>query len=297
MHDPPEVEKPCVACKRVTKFHLKKKSKKQPELRCDGCKSKRVVCTRMFGGWPIAAYNELSEAQKTEFWNAGVGKDNLFAALSVQVTNARVKESRNIKERRWLPKKSWVLLGYEEDNIETWPKQFDDETKDYTYTKTVQIDLTADITKDTKAELLSLKDNQGLRGKLSHYVSPSKGRKRGRSKDKAKGKKPKKARSASSNSNSSKSSGSSDSNSGSGSAPSTPPLTPKTKERQEREEKMRRIQDAKNQKKIDAAKARDVKKAAAIAEKKAKKDRMGYKSIMTYIYIYIKKYLHIHMCI
>ena len=283
MHDPPEVTKDCVACKKVTKFHLKKKRTKQPEMRCKGCCSKRVVFTRMFGGWPIRAYNELSDEQKIEVWNSGVGKEKLFTALHQQVTYARIKESKKITKNKWLPKKAWILQGYEETNIETWQKKFDDETKDYAYTKTLHIDMTADISRDTKAELINMKDSQGLRGKLSHYVStpsPSKGKKRGRSKKSKKSKKSK--RSGSSNSNSSKSSSSSNSNSSKTSrAPSPKAVTPRTKAKQEKEEKLERIREAKEKKKIDAAAEREAKKAEAAAEKKAKKDRMGYKSIMT----------------
>ena len=173
MHDPPEVEKECVACKNVTKFIFKKKRTKQPELRCKGCISKRVVFTRMFNGWPCRPYEELSEDQKTALWNSGSGKQKLFAALHFQVTHARTKESKKIKERKWLPKKAWMIQGYEEENIETWEKKFDDETQDFAYTKTVLTDIEADISRDTKAELITLKDNQGLRGKLSHYATPS----------------------------------------------------------------------------------------------------------------------------
>ncbi len=204
----------------------------------------------MFGHWPIEPFNELSSDQQKEFWlSDSIGKQGLQNALCLELTRVRSKVQIDRNGGRWEPLSVWATLGYNTDTISAnCDKYYHDELLVDVYKVTKKEVYEEQITKDVRTEIINLRDNS-LRGRLSHYASPSKA---------SPLKKASKKRKRSSSSSSSKSSSSS-----SKSSPKSKVAAARAKAMKEKTEKVA----AKAKAKVVALRAKEDNKAKLAAEK------------------------------
>ena len=85
---------------------------------CNKCTSKRVLCNKLFGKWPIAGFAQLSPELQTDFWKAeGLGQDGIFVDLSKTITTHRVKTSSDLHQGKYLPLSVYERQGYDVKRI------------------------------------------------------------------------------------------------------------------------------------------------------------------------------------
>ena len=217
---------------------------------CGTCNSKRSQLSQMFGHWPIEPFKELSDDLQKQFWLCDAkGKQALQNELCLQLVRVRSKVHLERHGGRWEPLSVWASLGYDVENIKNnCNSYYHDELLVDVYKVTKKEVYEEQITKDVRTEIINLRDNS-LRGRLSHYASPSKA---------SPLKKASKKRKRSSSSSSSKSSSSS-----SKSSPKSKVAAARAKAIKEKTEKVA----AKAKAKVVALRAKEENKAKLAAEK------------------------------
>ena len=142
---------------------------------CGTCNSKRSQLSQMFGHWPIEPFKELSDDLQTQFWLCDAkGKQALQNELCLQLVRVRSKVHLERHGGRWEPLSVWASLGYDVENIKNnCNSYYHDELLVDVYKVTKKEVYEEEISKDVRTEIINLRDNS-LRGRLSHYASPSK---------------------------------------------------------------------------------------------------------------------------
>ena len=154
----------------------------------------------MFNGWPLPLFGELSAEAQAAFWQADTkDKAGVMTKLSFDLTEVREKRESEKKCGKFLPLSVYATMGYGEAELANIAKnctrEFDETLDCDTFRLDVKELVHEKVKSEVQKELLSLRDSS-LRGKLSHYRSPLKGKR-------------KRSSSSSNSSNSSSSSGSS----------------------------------------------------------------------------------------
>ena len=102
---------------------LCKKSHPQ-EWQCASCNNKCVTLYNAFGTWPIQAYTELSDIEKTGFWvESGTGKKALLAAVEKKIIYNQVKRLIDDNVGQFLPLQVWVNQGWDAEDILKCPSE------------------------------------------------------------------------------------------------------------------------------------------------------------------------------
>jgi len=158
---------------------------------CKSCRSKRVLLTRMFGKWPIDAFNSIHKELQTQFWQADpetTARKDLFITLTKTVTTAKTHYSDKGEKGEYLPLSVYATRGFNTGDIIAKCTDFEDHPiLGRTYRVDIKQQSTGDMEKAVRQELLELNPDFGSGRQLAK----------------------KRARPSSSSSNSSKSSGSS----------------------------------------------------------------------------------------
>ena len=167
---------------------------------CKACNTKTVQLSTMFNGWPLPLFGELSAEAQVAFWQADTkDKAGVMTKLSLDLTEVREKRESEKKGGKFLPLSVYATMGYGEAELANIAKnctrEFDETLDCDTFRLDVKELVHEQVKSEVQKELLSLRDSS-LRGKLSHYRSPLKGKR-------------KRSSSSSNSSNSSSSSGSS----------------------------------------------------------------------------------------
>ena len=170
---------------------------------CGGCNAKRSTLSKMFKGWPIEPFTELSDELQVDFWRQdGRTKQKLMQDLTIGITSYRKELEIRRKSGKFLPLSVFQAQGYKTDKIEkNCEKLWDEPLEEHTYRLEVTEVIEEKVRQDVVELLHNLRDSS-IRGALSHYCSP--GKKRGK----------KRTRSSSSSSRKSTSSGSSSASTG-----------------------------------------------------------------------------------
>ena len=222
----------------------------------------------MFNGWPLPLFGELSAEAQVAFWQADTkDKAGVMTKLSFDLTEVREKRESEKKGGKFLPLSVYATMGYGEAELANIAKnctrEFDETLDCDTFRLDVKELVHEKVKSEVQKELLSLRDSS-LRGKLSHYRSPLK--------DKRK-------RSSSSNSSNSNSSNSSSSSRSAAADPRKTKAKMVAKTKKEARKQAAAKAEASRQKKsmlleakrnqIAASKEEKAAKAAAAKEAKA----------------------------
>jgi hypothetical protein len=260
------------------------KNENDRKYSCNACRSKFNVLTKMFTNWPIEAFEALPEDAQVNFWRSGSrSKQQMQIDLTVSITSLRVEQEVKRKTGKFLPESVWKAQGYKTDKITTncekkWCEQLEENTYMLLVYEVVEEKVRQDV-----VTMLEGKRDKGLRGKLSHFCSPSPSKPKKKTE-----KKDKKKRGRDSSSSSSSSGSSSSSNESKKAACKTPPRSAK----ETRKDLAQKIKDANERAKVEAkqkqllakeqaAKAKQLSrqvmaeeaKLKKIAENKAKQER------------------------
>ena len=162
-----QVQKFCKKCDDVIGNGCK-------EYICKNCNSKRSLLSQMFGKWPISQFSELADANQKEFWKSGSKtKQGLQTELGLIITQERIDSEINKVGGQFLPLGVYERQGYNTQNIiENCKKEYNEDLKEDTYLVNIRAVFKEEIERDTRNELLAMRDGS-LRGRLSHYASPS----------------------------------------------------------------------------------------------------------------------------
>ena len=142
---------------------------------CGPCNSKRATLSKMFGKWPIPIFGELSPEVQQEFW-AGPQrtKDALTKMLEIHISRTRIEVEARKVVGQFLPISVWAVRGFNTTNIEkNCERKWDDALEEWTYCLNIIEVVEEKIKKEVACVIASSKDTGSLRGKLSHYCSPS----------------------------------------------------------------------------------------------------------------------------
>ena len=88
--------------------------------KCRMCNSKAVALTRRFGSWPLPGFNDLSEADKVEFWRNAKGCPDgadLEKLVEKTITISRVNHRSTDFKGEWLPLAVWQSRGWDPEVI------------------------------------------------------------------------------------------------------------------------------------------------------------------------------------
>ena len=200
------------------------KNENDRKYSCNACRSKLGVLNKMFIKWPIEAFEALPEDAQVDFWRSGSRtKQQLQIDLTVSITSLRVEQEIKRKTGKFLPESAWQAQGYKTDKItKNCEKKWCEQLEENTYMLLVYEVVEEKVRQDV-VTMLEGKRDKGLRGKLSHFCSPSPSKPKKKTE-----KKDKKKRGRDSSSSSSSSASSSSSKQSKKSMCKTPPRSAKT---------------------------------------------------------------------
>ena len=108
----------CVKCKCIVD-PLKVAGKSQGNWKCSSCNSKMVQLNRIFGGWPVKGWGEMSEEDEEEFWKEASGKKtkHLKELVVTKMAFQQIKTEETNFTGDWLPLQVWETRGYDAQRI------------------------------------------------------------------------------------------------------------------------------------------------------------------------------------
>jgi len=220
------------------------------KYRCLSCGSKLATLSKMFINWPLEMFQELSEDAQVAFWRSGARyKQQIKLDLTAGITAEKVEQEVKRKTGKFLPVSVWAAQGYKTDKIvANCENKWDEKLEELVYMLTVEEVVEEKIRKDVLT-MLEAKKDKGLRGKLSHFCSPSPSKPKEKKHHKGKNKRPSPSSSSSLSSSSSNSKPSKQSN--------TPPKkkkTPPSSPKATRKELVRKAREEKDRAKVEAKK-------------------------------------------
>ena len=139
------------------------------------CATKRTVLHRMFTVWPPKMWADLpKEHQMDIFRTASSNRKKLQDALCNEVATYREEQELERTGGKYLPLSVYAKQGYNPEKIKNNCKsKLCPQLEEETYLLNVDEEIKDKIRRDVKHEVITLQD-ESIRGRLSHYASPSK---------------------------------------------------------------------------------------------------------------------------
>ena len=110
----------CKKCKRqVPSEHLPTTSLPAAggETTCKPCLSKSVILTKMFGGWPIPDYEDLSPEDQIALWRGGNNRGEILDSLTKSVSDVTEKARISAKGGGYYPLTWYEKQGFDSERI------------------------------------------------------------------------------------------------------------------------------------------------------------------------------------